>query len=213
MIPAVVLAAGLSSRMGQLKANLPIDPDEPSGDTLLTRIIRTFHTAGVAEVIVVVGHEADAVMANVASQGLTPRFVLNSNYREGQLSSIVSGANAVDALGGAAMLLMLVDVPLVTADTVERVLRRHAETGALVVRPVGEERGVRGARHGHPVLVARALFDELRRADPATGAKPVVRAHVSAEGSVNVEDDGAFVDVDTPEDYQRLLRRSSSARR
>jgi len=50
------------------------------------------------------------------------------------------------------------------------------------------------------------LFDELRRADPAVGAKPVIRAHVSPAGDVSVEDDGAFLDVDTPADYQRLPR-------
>ena len=70
---------------------------------------------------------------------------------------------------------------------------------ADVVRPV------RGALHGHPVLIDRRLFAELRTADPDTGAKPVVRAHVSPAGYVEVEDAGAFADVDTPADYQNLI--------
>ena len=213
MIPAVVLAAGRSTRMGRLKATLPIEAGEPGGDTFLTRIIRTFHAADVHDVIVVVGHEADVVKASVTSRGVFPRFVLNANYQEGQLSSILTGVNAVEAFGGQAMLLTLVDVPLVSSLTVERVVRRYTETGAPVVRPVAQQDGVPGARHGHPVLIAAALFDELRAADAATGAKPVVRAHVTMEGSVNVEDEGAFLDVDTPDDYQRLLRLSVGVRR
>lgn len=213
MIPAVVLAAGLSSRMGRLKALLPLDAGAPFADTFLTHILRTFHRAGVSEVIVVVGHEAETVEASVTSRGLTPRFVRNPDYREGQLSSLLAGVDAADALGAEALLLTLVDVPLVTADTVERVVARYAETGAPIVRPVAKENGIRGARHGHPVLIARTLFNEIRAASPETGAKPVVRRHVSAQGSVDVDDEGAFIDVDTPEDYQRLLRRSDPIRR
>jgi CTP:molybdopterin cytidylyltransferase MocA len=70
---------------------------------------------------------------------------------------------------------------------------------------------VRGPEHGHPVLIARALFDALRQADPALGAKPIVRGHVSQAGDVEVDDAGAFIDIDTPEDYERFIR--SRARR
>ena len=97
----------------------------------------------------------------------------------------------------------LVDVPLVSAATVRAVLDRYRTTRAPVVRPV------RGALHGHPVLVDRSLFDKIRAADPQRGAKPIIRAHVSAAGDVEVEDEGAFFDVDTPEDYKRLVHLST----
>jgi CTP:molybdopterin cytidylyltransferase MocA len=60
-----------------------------------------------------------------------------------------------------------------------------------------------GARHGHPVIFDRAMFAALRAADPATGAKAVVRARQHEIVNVPVEDEGAFVDLDTPEDYRR----------
>jgi molybdenum cofactor cytidylyltransferase len=97
------------------------------------------------------------------------------------------------------MLVTLVDVPLVSAATVRKVLERYHATRAPIVRPV------QGTRHGHPVLFDRSLFDALLDADPSRGAKPLVRAHVTPPGEVESDDEGAFVDVDTPEEYARLL--------
>jgi len=195
MIPALVLAAGLSTRMGRTKATLPLG----KGDTFLTRIVRTFQAAEVADVIVVLGYEADSIARSLERHGLNPRVVFNPKYQSGQLSSVLAGLGTVDRPGVSAMLLTLVDVPLVSVSTVRAVVERYRETGAPVVRPV------RGDQHGHPVLIDRSLFDSLRRADPAVGAKAVVRAHVSRSGDVQVEDDGAFLDIDTPEDYARVL--------
>jgi molybdenum cofactor cytidylyltransferase len=195
VIPAIVLAAGLSSRMdGRVKANLPI-----GGDTFLTRIVRTFLAAGVDGVVVVLGHEAEAVAASFAASGLPARLVMNTDFASGQLSSVLAGLRAVDRPGTTAALLTLVDVPLVAVDTVRAVIDRYEQTGASIVRPTS------GSRHGHPVLIDRGLFDELRRSDPSTGIKPVVRRHASTEGDVVVDDPGAFTDVDTPEDYARVV--------
>jgi len=200
MIPAVILAAGKSTRMGRLKAVLPVG----EADTLLSHIVRTFQNAGVEDVVVVVGHEAGTVRESLESRGLRPRIVVNAAYETGQLSSLLAGLNAIDRPGVTGMLLSLVDVPFVSSDTVRAVLQRYRTKHAPIVRPV------RGDAHGHPVLIARELFGALRAADPSSGAKPVVRANVSAEGDVPVDDDGAFCDIDTPEDYDRALKRFST---
>ena len=68
-----------------------------------------------------------------------------------------------------------------------------------------------GERHGHPLLIARSLFDELRAADPSAGAKPVVRAHASVAGDIAIADEGAFIDIDTEEDYRRWITGRSRA--
>ena len=195
MIPGLVLAAGRSSRMGRAKATLPLD----AGDTFLTRIVRTYLAAGVDDVIVVVGHEGEAIVRSLVESGLPARFVVNREYDRGQLSSLVAGLGAVDRPGVQAVLVTLVDVPLVSAATVRAVVARYRETGAPIVRPTS------GDRHGHPLLVDRALFDELRAADPAQGPKPIVRAHASAAGDLPIADEGAFLDIDTVEEYERVL--------
>ena len=82
MIPAIVLAAGLSTRMGRPKPLLPLADD----DTFVTRIVRSFVESGVDDVVVVLGHEADAVAARLIESGVPARFVVNDAYRTGQLS-------------------------------------------------------------------------------------------------------------------------------
>jgi molybdenum cofactor cytidylyltransferase len=195
VIPAIVLGAGRSSRMGRAKALLPLDEH----DTFLSRIVRTFLAAGVDDVVVVVGHEADAIVRGFADSGLPARFVVNTEYDSGQLSSLLAGLAVVDRPGVQASLVTLVDVPLVSADTVRAVLERYRLTHAPIVRPTS------GERHGHPVLIHRSVFDALRAADQSGGAKPIVRAYASAAGNVELDDEGAFRDIDTEEDYQRWV--------
>jgi len=197
VIPAIVLAAGRSSRMGRAKASLPIGG---SDDTFLSHIVRTFLEASVEDVVVVVGHEAESIVADFARSGLPARFVVNANYDRGQLSSMLAGLAIVDRPGVAAALMTLVDVPLVSAATVRAVIDRYRATHAPVVRPTS------GSRHGHPLLLDRSMFDLLRAADSGAGAKPIVRAHASAAGDLEIADDeGAFTDIDTAEDYRRML--------
>lgn len=195
MVPALILAAGASSRMGQPKAALPLGP----GQTVLSRGVASLLAAGVSRVVVVAGAHPAAVRE--ALRGPDPRVsvVDHPGWAAGQLSSLICGLDVVDGPDLPAVLVTLVDVPLVAAETVQAVLRAWRETGAPIVRPA------RGDEHGHPVLFDRRLFAGLREADPALGAKPVVRAHAAAIVNVPVEDAGAFFDLDDREDYARAV--------
>src|ERR1051326_2324515 len=146
--------------MGEAKAALPIG----AGGTFLTGIVRTVLAAGVDDVVIVVGHDADRVVRSFAQSGLAARFVVNREYDRGQLSSLIAGLGVVDRPGVVAALVTLVDVPLVTAATVRAPRQRYRGTRARVVRPTS------GARHGHPLLVDRSLFDEQRAAAGDAGA-------------------------------------------
>ena len=195
VIPVIVLAAGKSTRMGRPKATLPL----PGGGTFLTRIVTTFLEAGVDDVVVVVGHDARTISEDFARSRLPARFVENLSYEQGQSTSLVAGLQVVDRPGVKAALITLVDVPLVASATVRAVIDWYRTTRAPIVRPTN------GARHGHPLLVDRSLFDAIRHADPEQGVKPVVRAHASARGDIAIDDEGAFADVDTRADYENLI--------
>jgi molybdenum cofactor cytidylyltransferase len=199
MIPAIVLAAGKSSRMGRTKALLPVGSSQ---ETFLTRIIRVLRDGGIDAIVIVIGGDAAAVRASLPRGDASLAVVENPRYEEGQLSSLLVGLAAVEQRYDDvdAVMVTLVDLPLISAATVRSVLDAFlAKPDASLVRPR------RAGHYGHPVIFNRSIFGELRRADPSKGAKPVVHAHAAQEMNVDVDDDGAFIDIDTPEDYARFI--------
>src|SRR5688572_5081238 len=196
VLSAVILAAGDSSRMGSPKAAL-LTPD---GDSFIAHIVRTLRTAGIDDLVIVTGRHHDAVIDALTRDRLTlsPRIVRNPDPSRGQLSSLLAGMNAVVTPRTDAVMMTLVDVPLVRVSTVAAVLDEWRRTRAPIVRPAI------GDRHGHPVIFDRAVLDEIRRAPLDAGAKSVVRAHEHEIVNVPVDDDGCVRDVDTPSDYDRL---------
>jgi molybdenum cofactor cytidylyltransferase len=147
---------------------------------------------------VVAGAHVDAVRAAMPGHEPRARVIEHTGWQHGQLSSLVSGLDAIDAPLLEAALVTLVDVPLVRASTVAAVIEAWRRTRAPIVRPA------LGERHGHPVIFDRSVFADLRSADLDTGAKAVFALHRDRIVNVEVDDAGAFEDIDTPEDYQRL---------
>ncbi len=195
MIPGIVLAGGKSSRMGRPKALLPISP---SRETFLERVSRTLLEGGAHEVLVVVGADAGVIRAE-AREMQRVRIVDNPGFEQGQLTSLLAGLQHIDETAVSGALVTLIDVPLVSAETVHLLIAAHRDTRAPIVRPVSK------GRHGHPVIFHRRLFDALRHADPAQGAKAVVHANQASIVEVPVDDEGAFIDIDTREDYERWI--------
>ena len=188
MISAVVLAAGASTRMGAHKLLLPLG-DQP----IVRRTVRQVCDAGFADVLVVVGREADAVRA--ALDGLECRFAINAAYESGMGSSF---RVAVDALGGCeAAVFALADQPFVTTDDYARVRDAFHGDRAIVCARFGDVTAP-------PHLFARELFDELRTL--TEGARPVLTRHASRALIVDLPADH-LVDIDTPEDYAQALHR------
>lgn len=194
MIPSVILAAGRSERMRRPKALLPIGQ---AGDTFVAHLIATFRDADTDDVVVVIRPGDTPLRAAV--ERCAARVAQNPDADRGQLSSLIAGLDAVDRPGVRGILVMPVDIPLVRAQTITAVKAAFVRSSAPIVRAV--HRG----QHGHPVIFARRVFDELRRADPHTGARAVVHAHAHDLLNVEVDDPGILRDVDTPEDYERLL--------
>ena len=199
VVPAIVLAAGESSRMGRPKALLRCSP---SNDSFVQTVIETLRRGGAAGAFVV-GREQDAALqAEVDRFGPFATVVINPAPERGQLSSLLAGLSAADRPGVHGVMVTPVDVPLFGAGTVAALIASFHATAAPVVR------AAHGGVHGHPVIFARAVFDELRRADPSRGAKAVLRAHQDRIVNVEVDDAGVLADFDRPEEYERVFGRS-----
>lgn len=212
MLAAIILAAGDSTRMGTPKALLP----DPGGRPFVARIVRAFAAANISDVVIVTGSQHTAIVKAIAADRppINPTFVTNPQPSLGQLSSLRIGLDAAEKLaapkshsgeGGPdleGVLVTLVDIPMVRPSTIRQVIEAWERTRAPVVRPaVGE-------RHGHPVLFDRAVFDALRHAPLTEGAKAVVHANADRLVNVPVDDEGCLIDVDTPADYEAILRAS-----
>jgi molybdenum cofactor cytidylyltransferase len=195
-IAGVVLAAGTSSRLGANKLLLQLD-SEP----LVRRAARQASEAGLAPVIVVLGHEADLVTG--ALGGLAVETIVNPGYLAGMHGSMQAGIERVPGDCAGAVVL-LGDMPLVTATMIEALVERFRRgKEPLVLSLYGEV-------PAPPTLYARSLFPALARAG-AGGGREVVLAHRSEAAEIRWPET-LLVDVDRPEDVARLGVRPAEPR-
>jgi molybdenum cofactor cytidylyltransferase len=197
-LAAIILCGGASSRMGRPKALLPA----PGGaETFLDRLIGML-AAHCAPVIVVLGHDAGRIRAGLARQS-EATFVVNQNYRQGQLSSLQCGLAAVP-VDAAGVLFTPVDLPLVLPETIARLAEASKNTqDCLPPAPVLLIPRYQG-RGGHPVCCARELIPEFLNLPDGAQARDVIHRHTARTCYVDVDDPGILRDVDDPLAYHSL---------
>ena len=194
MVAGIILAAGRSTRMGRSKALLVA----PDGLTFVARLVQTLVRGGIDAPLVVGRSDDDQLHAEVESVGA--RLVINPDADQGgQLSSLLAGLRKADVPGVRGVMVIPVDAPLVAPETVSRLIAVFSETSGPITRARYQ------GRNGHPVIFSRAVFDDLRHASAETGAKAVLRAHQDSIVNVDVDDPGVVADIDTPDDYKKLV--------
>jgi len=199
MISALVLAAGLSRRMGTNKLLLPFGEG-----TILTQVISVLQSCPLDEIVIVTGHEREKVEESIGRH-LRPkpdgglRFVYNPNYATGEmLSSIQAGLAAMrDASYCDAALIVLGDQPHIERRIVDQVIAAH-RPGTVVI-PSFNRRG------GHPILIDRVRWPEVLALPLDANLREVLRAHADWLHYVEVDAETILRDVDTPEDYKRSI--------
>jgi molybdenum cofactor cytidylyltransferase len=185
-VTALVLAAGSSSRMGRNKLLLDL-----GGETIVRRAVRAAVDAAVDQVVVVLGHEETRVRAELA--GLPCAIVVNPDHAKGAGTSVRTGVR--QAADADAIVVVLADMPFVTAAMIATLVERHRATSApLVVSHYGDVQAP-------PTLYGRALFAELLAIPGERCAKQVVRRH-EQEAVVVAWPESALRDIDVPEDYE-----------
>jgi len=192
-IIGVILAAGSSSRLGRPKQLLSL------GDrTVLAHTLANARAATLDGLIVVLGHEAATIQERIDFG--TARIVINDDYREGQSTSLRAGLAALPPNANAA-LFILGDQPLIGPAVLDALIVARRATAAPIVMPTYD------GQRGNPVLIARNLFPELATVTGDQGARSVIRAHSAAVHEVAIPGAPPTDDLDTQEDYDRLLAR------
>ena len=190
---AILLAAGESSRMGQLKALLPW-----RGQPLLRHQVSALREGGADRVVVVLGHRANELSPLL--EGLAGvDWVLNPDYLQGKTTSIKVGLSVVDREVADEILLLNVDQPRSAAD-IAHILQTHRAGDCSVTIPTC------GGKGGHPIALSAGLLDELRVIDEQSqGVKAVVQRRPDSVNRFPLENPEILLDLNTPEQYQQAV--------
>src|SRR6266851_8043925 len=194
-LAGIVLAAGRSARMGSPKALLDF-----RGLPFAVRILEALEALEVKTRVIVLGPDAPRIQPAIAGHDCI--IVENPEPETGPIASLRGALRALQPLQPSAVLVWPVDLPHVRVTTVERVLEDRKRSGASAVVPTF------GERRGHPVIWGSALFGELLESRDATreGARAVLHKHEKDIVAVPVDDPAVIDELNTPEDYERLVR-------
>jgi molybdenum cofactor cytidylyltransferase len=196
MLAVIVLAAGLSRRMGGAnKLLLPF-----AGKTLLEATLDRVLAAGIGETLVVLGHDADRVQALLAPYAV--RTAVNPDFTGGMTTSIQAGIRAASPAAEGFM-ICLADMPLIEpaiyCELAAVFSREQAREPRTIVQPVYR------TTPGNPVVLPALYREQILALDFPDGCRPIVRAHKEFVVQVAVDTDAVVRDADTPDDYRRLI--------
>jgi molybdenum cofactor cytidylyltransferase len=165
------------------------------GEPLVRRAVRRAAAGGLIPVLVVVGHEADRVQH--ALDGVSHRLVPNPDHERGITDSLRKGVAALPPEADAVM-VVLADMPLVTAAMIAEMVERYRGGTAPLV--ISEYDGV----NAPPMLYDRSLFEELAGTEAQGCGRHVVRRHQGEADTVRWPG-AALTDLDVPDDYEKML--------
>jgi molybdenum cofactor cytidylyltransferase len=195
-VAAIILAAGMSTRMGSNKLL-----ERMNEETLLGRVLSKVEASRADPIFVILGYQAIKV------DRLLPRTrygtVFNGSFRDGMSTSIRAGIRTLpdDCTG---TLIVLGDMPSISPDVLNRMIDIFDASGVNAIC-VPTFRGVRG----NPVLFGRGYFSELLSLEGDVGARSIITANADCVLEVEADDNGPLIDIDTPEELAQFRSRPS----
>jgi molybdenum cofactor cytidylyltransferase len=191
----IVLAAGMSTRLGQPKHLVKV-----GGKTLLARVVAAALESDLSEVVLVLGNEAERVLAALGALGRHERLraVVNERYEDGMAGSLRAGLLPVKEQYPAVMFL-LGDQPLIDSGAINLLLSHFWSTGKGICVPV------QGEKRGNPVCFSRRFYEQILSIQGDTGAREIIHRHPEDVLWVEIDSPSFFLDIDRAEDLERLL--------
>ncbi len=186
---ALIVAAGMSSRMGDFKPMLNI-----GSISIAQRVVANFQQAGVDKIVMITGYNATMLERHLAGNGIV--FLRNEQYETTQMfESVCIGLNYLEGKCDR-ILFTPVDIPLFTAATVEALLA----SDALLASPVCD------GKAGHPTLIDASMIPCILAHNGDGGLRGALENCPAPIAEIPVADRGILHDADTPEDYRSLLK-------
>ena len=189
-VSGIILAAGQSKRMGQVKQLLPF-----RGKPLISHVVYNALASQLGEVIVVLGHGAEEIEMTVDFGDA--QVVMNDDYQAGQSTSLQTGISAISDRSEAA-LFILGDQPLVNVGVINRLIEEFERKRMGFLVPTFQ------GKRGNPVLVGRSLFPHLKSLTGDQGARALFEEYADQIKEIDVGDGCIHVDIDTWDDYLKL---------
>lgn len=194
-VEAVVLAAGLSSRMKTNKLLL-----ELNNKKIIQHVLENIKNSSVDIITVVVGHEKEKVIDSIKEYGV--EILENPEYTLGMSASLKEAVkNVLSEEKSEAIMIFTGDMPFLKVSTINAVIDKYKETKALIAVPRYN------GRRGHPVLIAKKLLPELLNISGDVGARMVLNSHRDEIEWVEVEDRGIHFDIDSQDVYHSVLKK------
>ena len=192
-IAVVILSAGVSSRMGKFKPLLPL-----GNKTVIEQVVATFLRAGVRDIRVVLGYRARDVIAVLKNPAVS--WSINDDYQSEMFNSVKKGVDDLKH-DSQAFFILPVDIPLVRPQTLRLLMGSLGKDTRQIIYPtfLGER--------GHPPLIPRQYAEEFSRWSGNGGLKGFLESYGHRSLDVPVFDKGVLMDMDTPEQYRRIVDR------
>lgn len=192
-VAAIILAAGVSSRMGTFKPLLPL-----GNKTVIEHVVATFLSAGVRDIRVILGHKARNVIAVL--ENLAVSWSINDDYQSEMFKSVKVGVGGLKH-DSKSFFILPVDIPLVRPQTLQMLMGSSGNESSQIIYPTFL------GKRGHPPLIPRQYTEKLTHWSGTGGLKVFLEQYDDSSLDVSVFDQGILMDMDTSEQYNQIVAR------
>ena len=193
-IQILILAAGKGRRMGSTKQLLPY-----LKHTILGNVISVANSLALGKPLVVLGYQADEIKSSLGQ--VEADFIINSNWKKGMGKTLATAVKKASANNGdlKAVLVLLADQPRISKEHLIRLIHSYRQKKYPIIATEYANGG------GVPAIFDKSIFPDLLNLEGDQGARQIIRNHT--EVGLLTSDDEEVWDIDTPDDYQRLLEK------
>ena len=197
-IAGVILAAGMSKRMGSTKQLVKL-----KGRCLLQWVVNAAVESDLEKIYLVVGHQSERILRNLPHLCQTPKIKIlyNADFEKGMSSSVRCGLSAAQQ-GYENVMFLLGDQPFISPKVINQLLREYKKSDKHICLPVFQ------GQKGNPVIFGSLFFKQLLTVEGDMGGRQILRDNPEQILQVPISDQKELIDIDTEDDLRSFLHPS-----